>query len=793
MARKLKNPHPLDPPLPRRGTGGAKAAGGHPRTPARGKSAPSELPRRARSETGSVKRDNGSNGAAQLVVVESPAKARTIERILGANFTVRASLGHVRDLPTSEMGVDIENGFTPHYEVPKEKAAVIRELKKLGQAAPVIYMATDPDREGEAISWHILKATGWKDKPIHRVAFHEITQEAVAEAFKHPRDIDMQLVNAQQARRILDRLVGYQLSPLLWRKVQKGLSAGRVQSVALRLVVDREREVQSFIPQEYWTVHSRLQKLHPAAGETLVEFTAALVSLRGRKGKLEIPDKQAADVLLADLKGASYSVAGVTKRQVRQTPSPPFTTSTLQQEAWRKLRFSAKKTMLLAQHLYEGLPVGSEGSVGLITYMRTDSTHVAPSAIAEARAYIREKFGESFLPPHARAFTRKAKGAQEAHEAIRPTSAHREPEGIKGYLTPDHLRLYELIWRRMVASQMAEAVSDSTSIDIDAACTASPSVRQAHDAKVYLFKVTGTVLRFPGFRTLYLEGRDEQGDDVLRPTKDEENGKTPLPELARGEELKCLGIESKQHFTQPPPRYTEATLVKMLEERGIGRPSTYAPIISTIQDRNYVVKEQGRFKPTALGTTVSDLLTQHFADIMDLDFTARMEEELDEIARGEREWVPMLKDFYTPFKKSIEVATEKMPRVRVEEPTDEVCEKCGKPMVIKTGRFGRFVACTGFPTCRNTHPIKATTGAKCPECGGELVERRAKKRGRVFYGCSRYPACTFTVSQQPLADPCPECGKLLVAAGKGRTRCTACKYRGDAQEKEAEAVEAPVG
>ena len=776
-------------------------------------------------------RVKGGRPGTGLVVVESPAKARTIERILGGQFIVKASQGHLRDLPKGSLGVNIEDGFAPSYSVLKDKQAVVQELKKLGERASSIYLATDPDREGEAISWHLAAAAAWDrgNVPLHRVVFHEITQEAVKAAFDHPREIDMELVNAQQARRILDRLVGYQISPLLWRKVQRGLSAGRVQSVALRMVVDREREIEAFAAKEYWTIDARLQKPGRGKKERAVPFTAALQSIKGHKGKLDISDEPAARQIEGELQGADYAVAQVKKREVKQSPWAPFITSTLQQEAWRKLRFSPKRTMVAAQQLYEGLSIGSEGSVGLITYMRTDSTQVSASALQEARQYIHQKFGEEYLPRQARVFKKKSKGAQEAHESIRPTSVHREPQPLKPFLSSDQFKLYDLIWRRMLTSQMADARSDATTVDVEA--------KSRTQAKVYIFRATGSVLKFPGFRVLYQESKDDDGD---------EEGKGPLPDLSQGEKLNFLGLDSKQHYTQPPPRYTEASLIKVLEEKGIGRPSTYAPTISTIMDRHYVVKETGKLKPTALGSTVLDLLTQFFSDIMDTNFTARMEEELDEVARGEREWVPMLRDFYGPFREALEMATGEMPRVKVEEKTDELCGECGQPMVIKTGRFGRFMACSNYPQCKNTGPVpnensgdgdgqrasgarpeEATDemcekcghpmviksgrfgrflacsdypkcknsrplkiGVQCPKCGGDLVQRRGRGRGRTFYGCSRYPDCDFIVNQRPTPDPCPECGGLMVLSGQDGVRCTTCAWKGDAPTGDLAAVKA---
>ncbi|MBF8268113.1 MAG: topoisomerase, partial [Dehalococcoidia bacterium] len=592
--------------------------------------------------------------AKNLVIVESPAKARTIGRYLGNEYAIIASLGHVRDLPQKELGVDVEQDFAPSYEVLKDKQKVVREVRQSSKDASVVYLATDPDREGEAIAWHLVHSAGLSRKTLRRVVFHEITEEAIKEAFRHPRAIDLNLVNAQQARRILDRLVGYKLSPILWKKVvhhyarTKSLSAGRVQSVTLRLVVDREREIQEFVPREYWSIEAELEKA-AAPGSS---FKALLHSIRGEKSKLNIPTEEEATNLTADLKGAAYKIAQVKKRQVRQRPAPPFITSSLQQEASRKLRFTAKKTMLLAQQLYEGLPMGNEEPVGLITYMRTDSTHLSPQALREAQTYVRERFGEEFAPKSPRMYTRKAKGAQEAHEAIRPTSIQREPEKLAPYLSREQRRLYELIWKRMLASQMADALLDSTAVDIDAT---------ARSGRAYLFKASGSILKFPGFRVLYMEDRDD-------PTG--EGGETPLPDLSAGDPLHCLSLDPRQHFTQPPPRYTEASLIKTLEELGIGRPSTYAPTVSTIQDREYVTKTNGRFKPTPLGTTVCDLLIQSFPNIMNLDFTAQMEGELDEIAQGQREWVPVLGDFYGEFSKSLEEALN-VPKMKVQDELTE--------------------------------------------------------------------------------------------------------------------------
>jgi DNA topoisomerase I len=712
-----------------------------------------------------------------LVIVESPAKARTVGQILGNRYLVTASQGHVRDLPKGKMGVDLENDFEPSYVTMRDKRSLLTELKKAGDAAADIYLATDPDREGEAISWHLQTAAGWdqQSEPPKRVVFHEITKQAVEEAFQHPREIDMRLVNAQQARRVLDRLVGYQISPLLWRRVQRGLSAGRVQSVALRMVTDREREIQAFVPQESWTLDAFLNK-ETDPPDKLETFVATLHSRKGQRARLEIATGDEANRYAQELEDATYVVSDVRKRDVRQRPTAPFTTSTMQQEAGRKLRFTAQRTMMVAQQLYEGLPVGNEGSVGLITYMRTDSTQVAQSAVHEARDYIRKRYGKEYVPDKARVYTTRAKRAQEAHEAIRPTAIRRDPESLKPYLSSEQYRLYSLIWSRMLASQMADARSEATTVDIDATCKAAPG--NGVSPNVYLFRATGSVLKFPGFRTLYLESRDDSEDEDSRKT---------LPVLEAGNRLNCQKLDTLQHFTQPPPRYTEATLIKAMEEKGIGRPSTYAPTIGTLLDRHYVEKEQNRLVPTTLGTTVTDLLTQYFTDVMDLDFTARMEDELDEVSQGEREWVPMLREFYGPFEKALETAQENMPRVKLEEETDEVCDNCGSPMVIKMGRFGRFIACTGFPECRTTKPVLQKVGVACPKCGGDIVERRSRGRRRPFYGCSRYPECDLILNKRPVPGPCPECGAVMVEDGRDQVACTACAWKGPAaEEKERE-------
>jgi DNA topoisomerase-1 len=696
----------------------------------------------------------------KLVIVESPAKARTLAKILGKDYSLKASLGHVRDLPKSRLGVDIEHGFKPKYVVSREKGKTVNELKKAVMAAATVYLATDPDREGEAIAWHLTEVTKRDKTPYRRVVFHEITKQAIERAFKAPSSIDMQLVNAQQARRILDRLVGYKLSPLLWRKVRKGLSAGRVQSVALRVIVDREREIEQFVPVEYWTIEAELAK-KPTAEAKL--FRAMLVGLTDGK-KLELHCQEEADEIKTELKKAAYSVIKVKTKKVNRQPAPPFITSTLQQEAWRRFRFSAKQTMATAQQLYEGLPVGDEGSVGLITYMRTDSIRVARSAIAEARDFITNKYGSQYLPPHARSFAGKVKGAQEAHEAIRPTKIWRQPSLIKPFLNTNQFKLYNLIWQRMVASQMAAATFENTTVDIEARCPVSKTR--------YLFRTSSSVNIFPGFMVLYSETRDDE----------EEVKGSRLPPLEKGDELELLALFTEQHFTQPPPRFTEATLIRMLEQWGIGRPSTYAPILSTIQEREYVVKANGSLKPTELGTVVNDLLALYFPGIVNIDFTARLEDELDKIANENMDWVQVVEGFYTPFDKELQSAAQLMEKIKLaDEATEEVCPKCGKPVVIKTGRYGKFLACSGFPECRYTTSFQVKTGARCPECGAELVEKRSKKK-RVFYGCSNYPECQFAINFKPLPLPCPKCGGLLTVYRLKWAKCIKCEYRGKIAE-----------
>jgi len=646
----------------------------------------------------------------KLVIVESPAKARTVGKMLGGTYTIKASVGHVRDLPQKALGVDVDNGFAPKYVVPQGKKKVVSELKEAARKASAVYLATDPDREGEAISWHLVNAAKLDSMPTHRVVFHEITEDAIKEAFRHPRPINMDLVNAQQARRVLDRLVGYKISPLLWRNVRGRLSAGRVQSVALRMIVEREREIQAFVPEEYWTIDAELAK--DPATRHLKTFRARLTGIKDKHRKLKLGNQQASAPVVEALWRSAYSVAQITEKKVTRNPAPPFTTSTLQQEAWRKLRFTADRTMAVAQELYEGLPIGEEGSVGLITYMRTDSTRVAEPAVHETRQYIAEKHGPEYVPARPRVFARKAKGAQEAHEAIRPTRVWREPDTLKEYLTRDQERLYRLIWERMVASQMAAAIFDTVTVEIEA--------HDRQDSTVYLLKSTGSVPRFLGFLVLYSEGKDEADT--------EEEGKAKLPPLDKGEKLDLKDVIPEQHFTQPPPRYTEATLVKALEEKGIGRPSTYAPTLSTLRRRDYVErKRDGRFYPLELGFIVNDLLVEHFPGIVDMGFTARMEEELDEISRGEREWVGAVQDFYTPFEEALAKARENMTNMKKPaQPTDEICPNCGKPMVIRHGRYGEFLGCTGFPKCKTTRSLD---GGDKEDAKPEGTKKRWQPRG----------------------------------------------------------------
>ena len=723
------------------------------------KPTPSGAGKRARKERSPIRLAPGT----RLVIVESPAKARTVGRFLGQLYHVEASVGHVRDLLRSKLSVDVENGFAPTYTVPKEKREVVQRLKGAAEQAAQVYLATDPDREGEAIAWHVMAAAAIPGEIAQRVVFHEITDAAIREAFGHPRDLDMDLVNAQQARRILDRLVGYKISPLLWRKVRGRLSAGRVQSVAVRLIVEREREIQAFVPVEYWSICAELAKLDTRGLEPRPSFIAKLVKIRGEDADLK--NEPAAQAIVDDLEGASYIVGDVRKSKRQRKPPAPFITSTLQQEAFGHLGMSAKRTMAIAQQLYEGVDLGKGERVGLITYMRTDSTNVAPEAVAQARDYIAKKFGSELLPEKPPVYRTRAVNAQEAHECIRPTSVWREPDTIQEHLDKDQYRLYQLIWRRFVASQMRPALYDVTSVDVKAgkvpasvpiptgaALQPIPAQNAGRstglDGLPYLFRATGSVIAFPGFLVVYEEAKEEGAA--------EEENAGGLPPLEVGELLDLLRLIPEQHFTEPPPRYTEATLVRELEKHGIGRPSTYAPIISTIQERGYVDRVNKYLVPTELGFVVNDLLVKHFSDIVDIEFTAHMEDDLDRVAAGEREWVAVLTDFYGPFERTLRTAEQNIEKVEMpREETGLTCEKCGSPMVVKMGRFGKFIACSNFPQCRNTKPYLIKTGAKCPACGGDLLERRTKTK-RTFYGCANYPNCKFSVWQRPLPRALPQ-------------------------------------
>ncbi len=724
-----------------------------------------------------------------LVIVESPAKAKTINKILGKEFTVKASVGHIKDLPEKDLGVNIENNFEPQYVVIPGKEKIIRELKKAAKEADMVFLAPDPDREGEAIAWHIAfeiaeKKTRPDNEKIYRIVFNEITERAVREAIKKPEKINMNKVDAQQARRVLDRLVGYGLSPLLWKKIRRGLSAGRVQSVAVRLIVEREREISAFNSEEYWSINAEFEGSKPPA------FWAKLSKIQQRaeseQQKFLIQNGQAADRIVANLKEQGFTLGRIELKHRKRMPYPPFITSTLQQEAARKLRSTAKKTMMFAQQLYEGIELGAEGSVGLITYMRTDSPRIAPEALEWARQFIVNAYGKDYIPEKPPFYKSKA-SAQEAHEAIRPTYADKKPETVKPFLSKEQYGLYLLIWNRFIASQMSPAQLDQTTFIVE------------DDKKSCEFRATGTIIRFDGFMALYTEGKDEL---------EEEEGFT-LPGLKEGEMLRLLSLQPKQHFTQPPPRYTEATLVKALEEKGIGRPSTYAAILSTIQDRKYVQRIEGRFSPTELGMIVNDYLVEKFAELLDFNFTAKMENELDSIEEGKMKWVKVISDFFKPFKSHLGDAVKATDDVKPKDiPTEIMCEKCGLPMVIRWGRHGRFLACTGFPKCKNTRPLTEngengqaveqnvqqtdekcekcgspmviktgrygkflacskypecksarplSTGIKCPADGGDIVERRSK-RGKLFWSCSNYPKCKFASWYRPVHRQCPKCG-----------------------------------
>ncbi|TDX45311.1 DNA topoisomerase-1 [Halanaerobium congolense] len=660
-----------------------------------------------------------------LVIVESPAKAKTIKKFLGRNYKVEASMGHVRDLPKSKLGIDLEDDFEPNYITIRGKGKTLNKLRKAAKKSDEVFLATDPDREGEAISWHLAYALKLSEEENNRIEFNEITKTAIKNAIKNPRTINKDLVDAQQARRLLDRIVGYRLSPLLWKKVRKGLSAGRVQSVAVKIICEREKEIRNFEEEEYWSLEIELKNEN---GEVI---KADLYRIDNKKFNLK--SKEETDQVIEDIKNEEFEIIKVKKRKRRRNPKSPFTTSTLQQRASNKLNFTAKKTMYIAQQLYEGIDVGSEGTVGLISYIRTDSTRLSNEAKNGAKNYILNKFGDKFLK-NSKKKSKNNSNAQDAHEAIRPTDTQRTPEKMKKHLSKDQFKLYDLIWKRFVASQMSSALYESISAQFKA-------------GEKYKFRVSGSRLLFPGH--LILTGKAKE-DDI------------DLPVLNEGDKYSLVKTNPEQHFTTPPPRYSEATLVKTLEEEGIGRPSTYAPTLSTIESRDYVEKEGRYFKPTELGETVTELLTEYFPDVTDIEFTADLEKRLDEIEKGNENWKKILRDFYEPFYKRLENARENMESVQIVEETDEVCEKCGSPMVVKYGRYGKFLACSSYPECKNTKPYLIKTGVDCPECeDGEIIERTSKK-GRTFYGCSNYPDCNFMSWNKPVKKPCPECGSLMV-------------------------------
>ncbi|MBI4652959.1 type I DNA topoisomerase [Candidatus Kuenenbacteria bacterium] len=780
-----------------------------------------------------------------LIIVESPTKARTIGKFLGSSYKVESSFGHIRDLPKSEMGIEIENNFKPKYVIPDKAKKKVSELKKMAQKVDSIILATDEDREGEAIAWHLTQVLGLgksqtpNPKPqtnlkskiqnlkfFQRIVFHEITKGAIFNALKNPREIDINLVDAQQGRRILDRLVGYELSPFLWKKVARGLSAGRVQSIAVRLIVDREREIEAFKSEEYWSVEAKLQQQLTINNQQLTinnknqeeknedkklinnqqstkEFIAKLYKINNKiLDKLAIKNKKEADEILKDLEGAEYKVVDIKKREIRKSSNAPFITSTLQQEANRRLGFSAKQTMMIAQQLYEGIGLGKEGSIGLITYMRTDSFNLAENFLEKTQNYIKKNFGPEYALDQFRKFKIKSKLAQEAHEAIRPTEIIRSPEIVKDFLDRNQFKLYQLIWQRTLACQMKEAIFDSTTVDIEALSQEQKNKKTKKQS--YIFRASGSIIKFDGFLRVY-------------PVKIEEN---ILPSLKINEILNLIKLASNQHFTQPPGRYSEAALIKTLEENGIGRPSTYAPTISTIVERNYIIKENKYLKPTEVGILVNDLLVEHFPKIVDIKFTAQMEDDLDQVAQGEIKWQPIIEKFYNPFKENLlQKEKEVSKKALTEKESDEKCDKCGKPMVIKLGRFGKFLACTGFPDCKNTKPleknlremelskekcekceadmiikhgrfgpflscskypdckniksIKKSVGVKCPQCNkGEIVEKKSKKGGRTFYACDQYPDCKFALWQKPIDKKCEKCGSLMVMAKDDEVKCS---------------------
>ena len=675
-----------------------------------------------------------------LVIVESPSKAKTIGKYLGPDYLVKASMGHLRDLPKSKMGVDLERDFTPEYIPVRGKEELIKELRKAADQAQTVYLATDPDREGEAISWHLKELLGLPDEKAHRVTFNEITQRVVRESIQHPRDIDYDLVDAQQARRILDRIVGYQLSPLLWKKVRRGLSAGRVQSVATRMVVDRENEIRAFQPREYWSLDVTLNR-QGKPGSFVAHYY-------GEEKKRELANEAETQAVIDDVTGKEFTVTNVKKAEKQRTAAPPFTTSTLQQEASRKLNMTPKRTMMIAQQLYEGVDVEGEGTLGLITYMRTDSLRLSEEAMTAAAGFIRSRYGENYYYGKFHEYKTKA-GAQDAHEAIRPTHVELDPERVKGSLTSDQYRLYKLIWSRFLASQMANAVFDTVAIDTQCAG--------------HTFRSTNQSLRFAGFMAVYEEGRDEEAEPMG----------SPLPDLQVGEKTDPTKFDKQQHFTQPPARFTEATLVKAMEEKGVGRPSTYAATISTIEDREYVVKEDKHLVPTGLGEVVTGLMKDRFQDIIDVEFTANMENRLDEVEEGKQNWKDLLAEFYRDFEKELKDAEEALDGVRLkvpEEETDEICELCGRKMVIKMGRFGKFLACPGFPECKNAKPLVERMPGRCPKCGSGMLKRKSK-RGYAYYACEQGAECGFMTWDVPTAEDCPECGQTLFKkSGRGRMK-----------------------
>lgn len=686
----------------------------------------------------------------KLVIVESPAKAKTIKKYLGKNYNVIASMGHVRDLLKSKLSVDVENNFEPRYMVIRGKTKFVNELKKIAKKSDYVYLATDPDREGEAISWHLAFLLGLDPEEKNRVTFNEITKSGVTYGMKHPRKIDMDLVNAQQARRILDRLVGYKLSPFVSQKIRRGLSAGRVQSVALRIIVDREEEIRKFTPEEYWTIEAKLLK-----DGTKHHFSAMLYG--NGKNKIEIENEKQANTILNDLKNAMYVVKKYEEGKRKKNPTPPFITSTMQQEASKKLGFTSKKTMKIAQELYEGVEVKGQGAIGLITYMRTDSTRISEEALKDVREYVEGRWGQKYIPNKPRYFKSKS-NAQDGHEAIRPTMINLDPDKVKDSLTPDQYKLYKLVWARFAASQMSECILSTKKADIE--------------ANSYIFKTSGYTVEFDGFTVLYEENKDDNSESKL------------LPELEKGMVLKLKDLIKEQHFTQSPPRFTEASLIKALEEDGIGRPSTYAATISTILTRGYVVKEKKSLKPTELGEVITDLMKERFPNIVNIKFTAGMESELDTVEKGQIKWVNILEDFYGDFSKTLEQAQKDMEGVKLklkEDETDIVCEKCGRQMVVKFGRYGKFIACPGYPECKNIKKFVNDTGSTCPKCGGKIIQRKTKK-GIPFYGCDNYPDCDFTSWDEPSKEKCPNCKKTLFIK-KGKQKRLYCKTEDCKYEK----------